>query len=59
MKDIDHAKELPVKLLFLVAGGAPSTLRQAEHNRSPTEQQYQVTSKLLGILYRGMAVYEQ
>ena len=42
-----------------VAGGAASPLTQAEYNNLPTEQQYQVTTKLLGTLYRGMAVYEQ
>ncbi|MBE9564142.1 MAG: hypothetical protein IMF17_02775 [Proteobacteria bacterium] len=40
------------------AGGAAAPLSQAEFNRLPAEQQYQVASKLYGTLFRGITADE-
>jgi len=41
-----------------VVGGAGAPLSQAEYNKLPPEQQYQVASKLYGTLFRGITADE-
>ena len=50
--------ETPSGETGFVVGGAAAPLSQAEYNSLPAEQQYQVTSKLLATLYRGVSADE-